>query len=202
MSVLEHHSSSSRHIFPTQKKKLSENQFFFFSYYYYFIYFWNLPRQDGRESAPCVLSNENLKWTELNWNRTTCFEIIISFLSFHINQVTFDLIDFIWFSTIFQSFATYTRQLIRRLSNKNHQKIFFLTKIFQQKQNKKKQPTSQGRPDTHTHTPLIGCAARVPSLNHLLFQLRPAATYMKKKKKKSPFFFSFCFSLFFKLLFI
>jgi hypothetical protein len=28
------------------------------------------PRQDGR--CTC-LSNENLKWTELNWNRTTSF---------------------------------------------------------------------------------------------------------------------------------
>ena len=133
------------------KKKVERKPVFFFKLLLLFYLFFNLPRQDGRESAPCVLSNENLKWTELNWNRTTCFEIIISFLSFHINQVTFDLIDFIWFSTIFQSFATYTRQLIRRLSNKNHQKIFFLTKIFQQKQNKKNnRQVKDGQ--THTHT--------------------------------------------------
>lgn len=32
------------------------------------------PRQDGR--CTC-LSNENLKWTELNWNRTTSFLLIL-----------------------------------------------------------------------------------------------------------------------------
>ena len=151
VSVLEHHSSSSRHIFPTQKKKLSENQFFFFNIIIIlFIFKICRDRTDENPHLVCCRT-KNLKWTELNWNRTTCFEIIISFLSFHINQVTFDLIDFIWFSTIFQSFATYTRQLIRRLSNKNHQKIFFLTKIFQQKQNKKNnRQVKDGQ--THTHT--------------------------------------------------
>jgi hypothetical protein len=71
---------------------------------------------------------------------------------------------------------------------------------MKKKTKQQKQRTSQGRPgEQHTHTPLIGCAARVPSLNYLLllsssssfFQLWPAATYEKKKRKKKTFFFSF-----------
>ena len=138
--------------FQPKKKSWAKTSFFFFFLIIIILFIFKICRDRTDENPHLVCCRtKNLKWTELNWNRTTCFEIIISFLSFHINQVTFDLIDFIWFSTIFQSFATYTRQLIRRLSNKNHQKIFFLTKIFQQKQNKKNnRQVKDGQ--THTHT--------------------------------------------------
>ena len=97
VSVLEHHSSSSRHIFPTQKKKLSENQFFFLILLLFYLFLKSAATGRTRIRTLCAVERKSeVNRTELESHDMFRNHNLFSFISHKSGNIRFD-----WFHLIF-----------------------------------------------------------------------------------------------------